>query len=288
MKLKELIFKYRKVIIAFAILLFILLITAIFLITKDKGPSIAINIPPISFPVVSLSQPTVIRDGYNFTNKAEFKFNKLDNLDQNFCMQVSFPERPPVTIDIDYYIYQNGDNSMPAKVINNMDLYLNNGKDIKDTYDLYNKLLNNELTVENAPRSNAFLDTLPRPCDTSGFFVVDLRKIDYPGTDSAYLIVFGGSTQSAVNHTYFPIRMSIISRIGETYSILNNGSIKYDDITNNNNLTLCEEISSNGTPIMEEFTEDGNQCIREQYKNDLDTNKLDNQVNNMLSVFALK
>ncbi|MFS8131052.1 MAG: hypothetical protein ACMG57_03665 [Candidatus Dojkabacteria bacterium] len=288
MNLRKTLVKHRKLVLLILIIIVVLIIFIYFTVTnKVSNSPVQDQTSNVSYPVLSQPNTVVMSDGYNFKNLGEFEFNKLTNLAQNFCDPDSFPNLPPINIDIDEYTFRANNDVIFSKVINHMDKYLGNSQDIRDAYDLYNKLLNNELTLENAPNSLIFAETLPRPCDTSVSNPIYINKISYTGTDNAYLLLFAGSTQSVVNHNYFPIRAMVISKIDNSYAIINNVNLEYNDLTKENNLTNCE-VQINGFPSVNVFTFEDRKCVIDQFNKDIDETKLDTKISEMLEIFQIK
>lgn len=194
-------------------------------------------------------------------------------------------------MELNYY-RNNKSGSEYASVSLNVNRYRNQNDTILNRYDYLDKLLNDEYTTDEIKDTNNLMKLFGVPCSGEAAIpVVYLSKVNYPGTESAYVILTYGSSQSVVKANSPIVDVSIYAKVKDSYLSISkspNYSNRIDFLLNQDELIQCEFTDPNvGDSYIKIFDESGSKCVRDVYKEQLDKPAFDAYVQTMLNDFAL-
>lgn len=251
--------------------------------TEDSNPDLEVN-------------PNNVNNessrSYNFVNEPSFTKISMTTFYRND--ETCPPENVPnfqVLSDM-YYSEGTNINKLYSKVLYNIDSYIENTARYPETK-IQNEMLvgfkslldGNDTEILNQPTHSLYRIISPFYCGGSPAPNSIVFDIDYEGVDSAKGLLHYDSRQFPASSLDMPASFSIISRIGNDYSIIQGPIGKlYEVLIDQNTLASCDEVNEYGS----KWIPVGSQCLENIVRTEIDRAKLDVHVNRALETFKLK
>lgn len=167
-------------------------------------------------------------------------------------------------------------------VFRNAAIHAGNSAKLAESYNKVKNILEEKPTTKEIKLSSTkeVWDMFAYNCAGNPDLRIDyIEKINYPGTDSAYLLISHGSSQSTYDEGYLPVQISLLARKGDDYGMVALHYGKYNDITLRNQLAQCA--------LKDESRDGTSSCFGEFLVKDLDKTKLEKIKANLLELFAI-
>lgn len=290
------ILKSKKTVLVLILLIIALaaFITSLIFLKKDTNNySVDNNLnSPVSF--LDSSNSAELAKDYDFVNKDKFQIFYQKYLHPEFCAPDNFLSYP---VDVTKYSYNSDGNNLETNeelgsvfvsVSKNTSTYASYDYKSIESYKQLENLFKGNTTLDNAPvMSSAYSEAFARSCTSVGPMPVGyIKSIEYPKTESAYLILRFGSYQSTTNKDYMPLTFEFVSKIGDNTAVATTQS-RYSYFTKSNHLDSCETVSEYGYVYIPSDHE-GKNCIIEALQKDLNYEKIDTLIQKFILLFKLK
>ena len=287
--------KHKRVLLLVIIFLILFLIFLILFILqfKEVNNFVDSNDHVVSAPTTE--ELKISRDKYKLKNTSLFSFDHRSNLYTPECSPESYPK---VEINVDSYAYNIPENNfinqvykskfVSIDIFKELSKYAHNHFYISNGQEAFDLVLNGNVALEKIPSLATYTLTMLVPCTSANPVPAGyLQKINFPLTDSAYVLIFFGSSQSLTAKSFMPIYINIISKIEEDYALISLNEIEYQLLSKNNELENCEK--KNGIyATINIFEEESKKCVIDELSKNLDLGQVNLIVQELLELFKIQ